>query len=1054
MWIVRLALRRPYTFVVAAILILLLGIVSIRNTPTDIFPNIDIPVVSVIWNYNGLPPSQMEKYITTFSEYALSSGVNDVRAMESQTVNGAAVIKVYFQPNVKIAEAVAQVVSISQTIIRRMPAGTVPPLILRYEASSVPILQMSLSSAKLSESQLYDFGIYRIRTAIAPVKGARLALPYGGKPRQIQVDLDPAAMMAKGVSADDVNNALLNQNLSLPTGDAKVGATDYIVGMNMNPSNIEALNDVPVKKVHGTWIYIRDVAHVRDGFGVQTNVVRSEGHRGALLTVLKTGQASTLDVVASIKEILPGLRSQYPDIQIAELFDQSLFVKAAIKGVVGEGLIAALLTAGMILLFLGSLRSTFIVVISIPLSILTSLIILYATGETLNIMTLGGLALAVGILVDDATVEIENVHRNAKLGKPLEETILMGARQIFVPTLVSTLSICIVFVSVLFLNGPAKYLFTPLALAVVYAMMASWVLSRTLVPVMVKYLLPKELDAGHEHVSPGFHQRFEAAFERLRTVYMGALTACLNHRRNVMLTSGFVVLATLALVPFVGRDFFPTVDAGQIRIHVTAPAGTRLEETEALYGRVEDVLRQLIPDHDRDLILDNIGLPQSVNLAFTDTPTISSADGEILISLKPEHRVRTPDYVRLLRNELPQRFPGVSFFFQPADIVSQILNFGLPAPIDVQIAGFNPKIPAIAQELETRIAAIPGAADVHRHQISNAPQLQVNVNRNRAADLGMTQHDVANNVLIGLSSSSVISYNLWPDPKTGVGYPIAIQTPQAEVASIDQIMNLPLPGKGGAATEPLSNLATLERRETPAVISHYDVQPVFDIYANVQDRDLGALASDIQKVVNDITPKLPPGTRLVMRGQVESMNQAFIPLGLGIIFAASLIYFLMVVNFQSWTDPFIIITALPGALCGIVWMLFVTATPFSVPSLMGTIMSLGVATANSILVVTFANDCMHAGADPVKAALEAGFTRLRPVLMTAAAMLIGMVPMALGLGEGGEQNAPLGRAVIGGLLVATLSTLVFVPVVFAWVKEVMIRKGYRFDAVSAHADAI
>ena len=1054
MWIVRLALRRPYTFVVAAILILLLGVVAIRNTPTDIFPNIDIPVVSVIWNYTGLPPSQMEKYITTFSEYSLSAAVNDVRAIESQTVNGAAVIKIYFQPNVKIAEAVAQVVSVSQTIIRRMPAGTVPPLILRYEASSVPILQMALASTKLSESQLYDFGIYRIRTAIAPVKGARLALPYGGKPRQIQVDLDPAAMMAKGVTADDINNALLNQNLSLPTGDAKIGNVDYLVGMNMNPSNIEALNDVPVKRVGGAWIYVRDVAHVRDGFGVQTNVVRSEGQRGALLTVLKTGQASTLEVVESIRDILPGLRAQYPDIQISELFDQSLFVKAAIRSVMGEGLVAALLTASMILLFLGSLRSTFIVVISIPLSVLTSIIILYATGETLNIMTLGGLALAVGILVDDATVEIENIHRNAKLGKPLEETILMGARQIFVPTMVSTLSICIVFVSVSFLNGPAKYLFTPLALSVVYAMLASWVLSRTLVPVMVKYLLPKELDAGHGHTTPGFHQRFEARFEQARAAYMRFLTACLQHRRTVLASAGFVLLATAGILPFVGRDFFPDVDAGQIRMHVTAPAGTRLEETEALYGKVEAALRQLIPDSDRNLILDNIGLPQSVNLAFTDTPTVSSADGEILISLKPEHRVRTQDYVRLLRRELALRFPGVGFFFQPADIVSQILNFGLPAPIDVQIAGFDPKLPALTQELQNRIASIPGAADVHRHQIANAPLLQVSVNRNRAADLGLTQHDVANNVLIGLSSSIVVSYNLWPDPKTGVGYPIAIQTPQTDMASLDQLMNLPLPGKGPAATEPLGNLATIERRETPAVISHYDVQPVFDIYASVQDRDLGALSGDIQRVLDEFTPRLPAGTRLSLHGQAESMNHAFLRLGVGIIFAAGLIYFLMVVNFQSWTDPFIIIMALPGALCGVVWMLFATATTFSVPSLMGTIMSLGVATANSILVVTFANDCMHAGSDPMKAALEAGFTRLRPVVMTAAAMLIGMVPMALGFGEGGEQNAPLGRAVIGGLLVATLSTLVFVPVVFTWVKEQLLRRGYRFDAVSAHADPI
>ena len=1051
MWIVRLALKRPYTFIVLAILIVFLGTTSIKNTPTDIFPNIDIPVVSVIWTYSGLPPQQMEKYITTFSEYSLSAGVNDVRAIESQTLNGVNSIKIFFQPNVKIAEAVAQVVSISQTIIRRMPQGTVPPLILRYEASSVPVLQLALSSSKLNESQLYDFGIYRVRTAIAPVKGTRLPLPYGGKPRQIQVDLDPAAMMAKGITANDINNTFLNQNLSLPTGDAKIGSTDYVVALNMNPGNIDAMNNLPIKKVNGNWVYVRDVAHVRDGFGVQTNIVRTNGERGALLTILKTGQASTLDVVNGIKELIPGLKKQYPDIHIEELFDQSIFVKAAIKGVLVEGLTAALLTAGMILLFLGSLRSTFIVVVSIPLSILSSLIILYLTGETLNIMTLGGLALAVGILVDDATVEIENIHRNAQLGLPIEDTILLGASQIFIPTFVSTLSICVVFVSVVFLNGPPKYLFTPLALAVVYAMMASWVLSRTLVPVMVKYLLPNELHGPHGST---IHQIFEKNFEVFRKKYMGVLELCLNHKKNVLVTSVFIVICTIIIVPFIGRDFFPVVDAGQIRMHVNAPAGLRLEETEQVYANVERKIKEIIAPSDLNLILDNIGIPQSVNLAFTDTPTISSNDGEILISLKPDHKTATPDYVRELRRELPQLFPGVTFFFQPADIVSQILNFGIPAPIDVQIAGFNPKIPAIADDLQRQIALIPGAADVHRFQVRNAPQINLEVDRNRAADLGMTEHDVANNVLIGLSSSSTISYNLWPDPRSGVGYPIAIQTPQAKISTLNQLMNISLPGKGNAQYEPLANVATFKRSESPLVVSHYDIQPVFDIYANVEDQDLGSVSSKISTIIQRVSSTLPAGTRLVMRGQVESMSQSYIRLGIGIIVAALVVYFLMVVNFQSWTDPFIIITALPGAICGVIWILFTTNTPFSVPALMGAIMSLGVATANSILVVTFANDRLRTGITPLQAALEAGFTRLRPVVMTASAMLIGMIPMALGLGEGGEQNAPLGRAVIGGLILATISTLIFVPVVFAWLKSLMIKRGYQFNDATMHHEAI
>ena len=1088
MWIVVLALRRPYTFIVMALLILILGIVAIKNMATDIFPKINIPVVSIIWQYSGLPPAQFEKYITTFSEFTVSSAVNDVKSIESQTVNGAAIIKIFFQPGVDIANAVAQSTAISQTILRRMPPGTIPPLILQYDASSVPIIQLLLASNKLSEAQLYDFGLYRVRQAIAPVRGSRLPLPFGGKPRQIMVDLDPQALSARGLNPMDVTNAFASQNLNLPTGSAKIGTKEYMVGLNSNPENIAAMNDVPIKNVNGNMVYVRDVANVRDGFGVQTNVVRSEGRRGALLTVLKTGGASTLNVVQGIKDALPALRATYPDIEISELFDQSSFVRAAVDGVVLEGMIAALLTAVMILLFIGSWHSTLIVTISIPLSILTSLIILSLTGESLNIMTLGGLALAVGILVDDATVEIENIHRNLDLGKPLEQAILDGAQQIAVPAFVATLAICIVFVSVVFLTGPAQYLFVPFALAVVYAMLASYLLSRTVVPVLAKYLLRSEAHVGtlrgEAHAAPAKRRNvfqfiqhgFEAGFENTRGRYIRSLDWSLNNRVVLFAVFGLMGLASLAVVPFIGRDFFPQVDAGQIRMHVNAAPGTRLEETEVVFTKIQNAIREIIPPADIALSMDNIGQPQPVNMAFVDSPAISSADGEILISFKQERSRSTAEYVQALRAELPKRFPEVTFFFQPADIVNQILNFGVPSPVDVQIAGYSPKLYGIAREIEQKLKAIPGAVDVHLFQILNAPALAVNVDRTRAAELGLTQRDVANNLLTALSSSSVVNFNLWPDPKTGVTYPIAVQTPQYKLDSIEDMMNTQLPGSGrGAASQQLlSNVATVERRETPAVVSHYDIQPVFDVFANVQGRDLGSVSDDIDKVLADylpakpplwkstlcpanpgmltswacakaeppkgpdgkpIEPKMPPGSKLTVRGQVDSMNTAFTRMGYGMIFAAMLIYFLMVVNFQSWTDPFIIITALPGALCGIAWMLFMTHTTFSVPSLMGAIMCLGVATSNSILIVTFANEQLRAGKAPHEAALAAGFTRLRPVLMTASAMVIGMVPMSLGLGEGGEQNAPLGRAVIGGLIFATFSTLFFVPTIFTMIRE-------------------
>ena len=1077
MWIVKLALRRPYTFVVMALLILILGGLAYKQTPTDIFPAIKIPVVALVWQYQGIPPQQFEKYITTFSEFTISSGINDVKSIESQTVNGACIIKVFFQPTVDIGAALSQITALSQIILRRMPLGTTPPFVFRYDASSVPVLQIALASNKLSEQQLYDTGLYKVRTAIAPVRGSRMPLPYGGKPRQIQIDADPQLMAARGVTMTDINSALTAQNANLPTGMVKIGERDYIVGINSNPTSIDELNDIPIKQQgNGTWILLRDVANVRDGFGVQTNIVRDEGRRSALLTILKAGSSSTLDVVEGIKKALVGVRAASPDMEFKELFDQSVFVKAAIDSVLVEGLIAACLTALMILLFLGSWRSTIIVAVSIPLSILSSLCVMYLTGETLNIMTLGGLALAVGILVDDATVAVENIHRYIEMGHPLEDAIIEGSQQIAVPAFVSTLAICIVFVSVIFLTGPAKFLFTPLALVVAYAMLASYVLSRTLVPVMVKYLLPKE---AAEHGQPVraslnplalFHRGFEHAFEGFRKGYVGVLNWGLFHRMAIFLVFGAVGVVSLAVLPFVGQDFFPLVDAGQIRMHVTVPAGTRLEESELIFGKVENVIREIIPEADRSQILDNIGLPQPINMAFTDTPTISSADGEILISLTNERKFGTQEYIRRLRAELPKRFPTVDFFFQPADIVNQILNFGLPAPIDVQIIGGSPQTAKIAKEIKEKVQAIPGAVDVHVHQITNGPALQITVDRQRSAELGMTQREVANNVLTTLSSSAVVNFNLWPDPKSGLQYPVAVQTPQYLVNSIEDVMSTNLPGRGQSGSQMLSNVATIERKETPLVISHTNVQPTFDVFANVQGTDLGTVAAQLDKMVaeycppparsgwwsgwfskgaaptpqkdekgevkkdvNPICANLPPGIRIEVRGQVESMKTAFTNLGYGILFAAMLVYFIMVVNFQSWTDPFIIITALPGALCGIIWILFLTGTTFSVPSLMGTIMSVGVATANSILIVSFAKEQLTSGKTPMQAALAAGFTRLRPVLMTASAMIIGMVPMALGMGEGGEQNAPLGRAVIGGLIFATISTLIFVPVVFSMI---------------------
>ena len=1050
MWIVRLALRRPYTFVVMSMVIVILGILAVMRMPTDIFPEINIPVVSVIWAYGGISPEEMAEVVTIRCERAFTTSVNDIEHMESQSLPGLSIIKIFFHPNAKVEAAVAQLAASSQSVLHSLPTGMTPPAILRYNASSVPILQLSISSDTLSEQALYDYGYNFIRTQMATVQGASFPLPYGGRPRQIKVDIDLKALYAQGLSASDVTNAVNAQSLIIPSGSAKIGPNEFVVRLNSQPPTAEAFNNIPLKQVNGATVYLRDVGHVRDGYAIQTNIVRHNGSRAALLTVLKNGGSSTLDIVGKIKQILPRIRSTLPSaLKLKLLFDQSIFVRAAIDGVLKEAVIAAALTGLMILLFLGSWRSTLIVCISIPLSILTSLAVLNLLGETINVMTLGGLALAVGILVDDATVEIENIHRNLGQRKPIIKAILDGAQQIAVPAFVSTLCICIVFVPVIFLSGAARYLFTPLALSVALAMMASYILSRTLVPTMVKYMLRGEADRYQDEsgemagagrgLFAGIHRGFQIRFERMRDAYKRLLSSALVHRKLVAACFGLIAAACAALAPFIGTDFFPQVDAGQIRLHVRAPAGTRVEETEQYFRQVEDTIRQIVPPAELSDILDNIGLPYSgFNIALSDTATIGSFDGEILVSLKPGH-ASTWNYIRQLRRSLNQQYPQLTFFFQPADIVGQILNFGLPAPIDVQVIGpLSNAAPnyALARQISTRLARIPGAVDVHLQQVVDAPELRFNVDRTRASELGLTQQDVANSLLISLSSNIQLAPNYWINPQNQVDYPVAVQTPEYNMASTSELLDTPVHADTGrAATQLLTNVARLERGSTASVVNHYNVQPLYDVYANVQDRDLGSVAGEVQKVLNGFRDKLPKGSFFETRGQVETMKTSFIGLGVGLVFAVVLVYFVMVVNFQSWLDPFIILMALPGALSGILLMLFVTQTTVNVPSLMGAIMSIGVATANSILLVNFANDVRATGADSVTAALEAGYTRLRPVILTALAMIVGMLPMALGIGEGGEQNAPLGRAVIGGLLLATIATLFFVPVVYSVLRK-------------------
>lgn len=1053
MWIVRLALDRPYTFVVLAVLILLLGGFATVTTPVDIFPKIDIPVVSIIWTYTGLNTTEMEKRVTTFSEFVLAT-VNDIRSIESQTLNGVSTIKVYFHPQVRIDAATAQINSAVNGIRFRMPPGINPPWILRFGADTVPVIQLALSSDSLSQSQLYDYGLFRVRQQLSTVPGTLLPAPYGGVARQIMVDLDQNALIANGLSPIDISNAINAQNVTLPSGTVKVGEREYQVSTNSSPKSIEVLEAAPLKVVNGATVFVRDVAHVRDGYRVQENLVRADGKPSVLLTIMKTGSVSTLEIVDTIKnKILPATRAAAPPgMTIKELFDQSVFVRASINGVLREAVIAALLTGLMILLFLGSWRSTLIIAVSIPLSILSSLCLLSAFGHTMNVMTLGGLALAIGILVDDATVTIENIHRHMGR-KPLREAVLEGAAQIAAPTFVSTLTICIVFVSVVFLTGPAKYLFTPMALAVVFAMLASYLLSRTLVPVMSAYLLrheQHEVDpatgvSSQVEQSGNFFSRvnrgFNEGYIRVRNRYTEILKQFLHHRRMAFVISGVVFASALVLIPFVGRDFFPSVDAGQFRLHVRAVPGMRIEATKAVFSQVEEELRQVIPPREIELVLDNVGKSaESFNFAFGDGATIGTFDGEILVALKEGDHGPTEEYIRKLRTHLAKKFPDLLFYFQPADIVTQILNFGLPAPVDVQISGYDPRNFELAQKMQKRIASLPGVVDSHVHQVLDAPSIELNIDRARALEFGLTAQDVTNSMFVSLASSAQVQPNFWLDPKMGITYAVAAQTPQFRIDSVERVGNTPIPVKSGGQPQLLANLASVSHGITPVVANHRNVQPVYDIYANVQDSDLGNVASRIEQVAGEFRKQLAPGSEITIRGQVESMKEAFNRLGVGLVFAAALVYLLMVVNFQSWTDPFIIITALPGAFSGIVWALFLTQSTFSVPSLMGAIMSIGVATANSILLVTFASERMELGRTPLEAAIDAGCTRLRPICMTAFAMIIGMLPMALGLGEGGEQNAPLARAVIGGLTMATLATLFFVPLMFSMVHKTGVEK--------------
>jgi multidrug efflux pump subunit AcrB len=1036
-WIVNIALKRPYTFIVLALLILLISPLVILRTPVDIFPNIKIPVVSALWTYNGLNAEEMEQRITSVYERILTTVVNDIDHIESQTLDGTGVVKVFFHPEVKLETAYSQVSAAAQPVLRLMPPGTVPPLSISYNASSVPILQLSLSGNGLSEQQLFDFASVFVRTQLATVPGAAIPWPYGGKQRQVMIDLQLPQLQAKGLSPSDVVNAVSNQNLILPGGTSKIGQFEYDVDLNSSPKTVAELNDLPIRTVGNTTTWIRDVANVRDGSTPQTNIVRRDGQRGSLLTVMKVGDVSTLDIVQQVRDALPRISASLPPaLKIEPLFDQSVFVRASVNGVIREAVIAACLTALMILLFLGSWRSTLIIAISIPLSILTSICVLSAMGETINIMTLGGLALAVGILVDDATVTIENIERNFEEGKDLNLGILDGAAQIALPALVSTLCICIVFLPMFFLTGVARYLFIPLAEAVVFAMLASYVLSRTLVPTLAMYLLKP----GEGHSRPAnwnilarFQRAFERSFEAARAGYLNLVKACIRHRAIFVPAFLAACAASFLLFPWLGQDFFPTSDAGQLKLHMRAKTGTRIEETARLCDLVEGSLRQVIPHDELAAIIDNIGLPySSINLSYSTSAPIGPMDADILVSLNQKHRP-SDEYIRELRELLPRQFPGVIFSFPPADIISQILNFGLPAPIDVQIVGQDVNANRVfADNLLAQLRQIPGAVDLRVHQVFDQPKLHIYVDRTQAAQSGFTQLDIAQSTLVSLSGSFQTTPTFWLDPRNGVNYNVVTQSPQYTMASFDDLKNIPISGKTAMSRpEILGDVASINRGAGMAVVSHYNIQRALDIYGSVQDRDLGSVAKDLNRIVDENRKKLPRGAQVIVRGQIETMRTSFRGLLGGLALAIVLVYLLIVVNFQSWLDPFIIITALPAALAGIVIFLFITHTTISVPALMGSIMSVGVATANSILVISFAKDHLLREGNPENAAIEAGFTRFRPVLMTAIAMIIGMVPMAMGFGEGGEQNAPLGRAVIGGLMFATVATLFFVPTVFS-----------------------
>jgi len=1042
--LVRIALARPYTFVVLALLILIIGPLAAMRTPTDIFPNIDIPVIGVAWQYTGLPPDQMAGRMTTPFERALTTTVNDIEHIEANSFTGFGIVKIYFHPNANIATANAQVTAIAQTMIKNMPQGAQPPLIVNYSAATVPIMQLALSGKGLTEQNLADMAMNSLRTRLVTVPGSAIPYPFGGKARQVQIDLDAAALQARGLTGQDVANALAAQNVLTPVGTQKIGNFEYAVNLNNAPSDLKDLADLPIKEVNGAMVYVRDVANVRDGNAVQTNIVHVDGGRSVLMSVLKSGATSTLAIVDGIKSMLEEIKPSLPDALVVKAIgDQSIFVRNAIGGVIKEGVIAAALTSLMILLFLGSWRSTVIVAISIPLSVTGAVMILSALGETLNIMTLGGLALAVGILVDEATVTIENINWHLEHGKDVRTAILDGAQQIVVPAFVSMLCICIVFIPMFFLQGIARYLFVPMAEAVMAAMVCSFLLSRTLVPTMANYLLRAHAAHTDEHgttppLPPSrnplvrFQRGFEARFERMRAGYHDLLGLALAQRK--LFVSGFLaaIVVSFLLVPFLGRNFFPFVDAGQILIHVRAPVGTRVEETAARFADAERAIREIIPANEVETIADNLGAPflSAINTVYNNTGTIGEQDGDIQVSLAEGH-APTAGYMRRLREELPRRFPGMTFSFLPADIVSQILNFGAPAPIDLQVRGNNlAENFTYANKLLAQIKRIPGVADARIQQTGSAPALKVDVDRTRAQYAGVTTKDVTSSLVVNLAGSSQVAPTFWLNPANGVTYPIVMQTPQYKLDSLEALRNVSINAPGGGTTV-LGGIADISRTQVNGVFSEYDIRPLVQIYATTQDRDLGGVAADIQKIIDANAKELPKGGNVVLLGQVKTMNSAFSGLLFGLVGAIALIYFLIVINFQSWSDPFVIITALPAALAGIVWMLFATHTTLSVPALTGAIMCMGVATANSVLVISFAREKLDELGDATAAALEAGFVRLRPVLMTALAMVIGMLPMALGLGEGGEQNAPLGRAVIGGLVFATVATLFFVPVVFS-----------------------